>query len=307
MIEEVRMPKPKKEYLNNSKIANYISSNNNLLDKTLQLTTIPKKNIFVTVDLTTDENLSVTNQNITQYDMAVMDSVYTLLVNGTSSFTPEMIVRIMSGNFEQDVTPQKAGSVTKSLNKLSLIRISIDCTDELRMRKQISNNKTAQLTSYLMPIREITIRSANHQTEMKGFQLIEKPVLYTYAENIKQIMSVPTALLETKNKISNTDDVIIIKRALIKRIEIMKSNKNLINSNIINYERYDSKTGDTKGFFQTLGFNKNNYSNWKKKKSRLHNTITSILDIFIQDNYILGYTVITEGKQKINGIQIIFE
>lgn len=307
MIEEVRMPKPKKEYLNNSKIANYISSNNNLLDKTLQLTTIPKKNIFVTVDLTTDENLSVTNQNITQYDMAVMDSVYTLLVNGTSSFTPEMIVRIMSGNFEQDVTPQKAGSVTKSLNKLSLIRISIDCTDELRMRKQISNNKTAQLTSYLMPIREITIRSANHQTEMKGFQLIEKPVLYTYAENIKQIMSVPTALLETKNKISNTDDVIIIKRALIKRIEIMKSNKNLINSNIINYERYDSKTGDTKGFFQTLGFNKNNYSNWKKKKSKLHNTITSILDIFIQDNYILGYTVITEGKQKINGIQIIFE
>ena len=307
MIEEVRMPKPKKEYLNNSKIANYISSNNNLLDKTLQLTTIPKKNIFVTVDLTTDENLSVTNQNITQYDMAVMDSVYTLLVNGTSSFTPEMIVRIMSGNFEQDVTPQKAGSVTKSLNKLSLIRISIDCTDELRMRKQIGNNKTAQLTSYLMPIREITIRSANHQTEMKGFQLIEKPVLYTYAENIKQIMSVPTALLEAKNKISNTDDVIIIKRALIKRIEIMKSNKNLINSNIINYERYDSKTGDTKGFFQTLGFNKNNYSNWKKKKSRLHNTITSILDIFIQDNYILGYTVITEGKQKINGIQIIFE
>lgn len=307
MIEEVRMPKPKKEYLNNSKIANYISSNNNLLDKTLQLTTIPKKNIFVTVDLTTDENLSVTNQNITQYDMAVMDSVYTLLVNGTSSFTPEMIVRIMSGNFEQDVTPQKAGSVTKSLNKLSLIRISIDCTDELRMRKQIGNNKTAQLTSYLMPIREITIRSANHQTEMKGFQLIEKPVLYTYAENIKQIMSVPTALLETKNKISNTDDVIIIKRALIKRIEIMKSNKNLINSNIINYERYDSKTGDTKGFFQTLGFNKNNYSNWKKKKSRLHNTITSILDIFVQDNYILGYTVITEGKQKINGIQIIFK
>lgn len=307
MIEEVRMPKPKKEYLNNSKIANYISSNNNLLDKTLQLTTIPKKNIFVTVDLTTDENLSVTNQNITQYDMAVMDSVYTLLVNGTSSFTPEMIVRIMSGNFEQDVTPQKAGSVTKSLNKLSLIRISIDCTDELRMRKQIGNNKTAQLTSYLMPIREITIRSANHQTEMKGFQLIEKPVLYTYAENIKQIMSVPTALLEAKNKISNTDDVIIIKRALIKRIEIMKSNKNLINSNIINYERYDSKTGDTKGFFQTLGFNKNNYSNWKKKKSRLHNTITSILDIFIQDNYILGYTIITEGKQKINGIQIIFE
>ncbi len=58
MIEEIQMPKPKKEYLNNSKVANYISSNNKLLDKTLQLTTIPQKNIFETVDLTTDEKLS---------------------------------------------------------------------------------------------------------------------------------------------------------------------------------------------------------------------------------------------------------
>lgn len=74
MINEiVKMPKPKKEYLNNSKVANYISTQNNLFSNTLQLTTMPRKNIFVTVDLSADENLALSSPNITQYDMAVMD------------------------------------------------------------------------------------------------------------------------------------------------------------------------------------------------------------------------------------------
>lgn len=67
----------------------------------------------MTVNLFADENLALSNPNITQYDMAVMDAVYTLLVNGAVAFTPEMVVRIMSGNFEQDVKPQKSGAVTK--------------------------------------------------------------------------------------------------------------------------------------------------------------------------------------------------
>lgn len=305
MIDSVALPKVKNEYFNNTKVANYLSTNSELLEKTFQLTTIPRKNIFVTVDLTADTNLILTNANITQFDLAVMDSVYTLLVNGETAFTPEMIVRIMSGNFNQDVTPQKSGAVTKSLNKLSLIRITIDCTEELQARKKLEKNKTARLTSYLMPLREIEIQTANHKSVMKGFQLIEKPVLYTYAETIQQIMSVPTSILSTQGKISDTNDNIIIKRALIRRIEAMKNNKNKIKSNIIVYERYDQETKKEKGFLITLGFNKENYSNWKKKKNNLHKSIIKILDTFKEEKYILNYEIIKEGKQKINGVSII--
>ncbi len=81
---QTTMPKPKKEYLNNCKVANYILTQNDLFSSPTPLTTIPKKNIFVTVDLTADENLALSNRNITQYDMAVMDSVYTMLVNTRS-------------------------------------------------------------------------------------------------------------------------------------------------------------------------------------------------------------------------------
>ena len=311
--DTVQMPKPKKEYLNNSKVANYISTQNDLFSNTMQLTTMPKKNIFVTVDLTADKNLALTNPNITQYDMAVMDAVYTMLVNGAVAFTPEMVVRIMSGNFDQDVKPQKAGAVTRSLHKLSLIRISIDCTNELRARKKIDKDQTAKLTSYLMPLREIDIQSANHQTVMKGYQLIEKPVLYTYAESIKQIIDVPTELLTITDEsgsghLSDTDDVIVIKRAIIRRIELMKDPKNSISNDVIRYERYDPMSGTKKGFFAMLGFDEANYKNpkqWTKKRNSLHKIVTTILKDFTKEKYISGYEDVKEGKQKVIGVKII--
>ena len=231
MSIRVQLPKVKKEYMNNSKVANFISSNTELLDKTIQLKTIPKKNVFVTVDLTADEKVSLTNQDITPYDMAVMDSVYTLLANEVTSFSPEMVVRIMSGNFEQKITQHKLDEVNNSMRKLSMIRISIDCTDELVTRKKIKKGSRVALTSYLMPVREIKVDSGNNQATMNGYQLIEKPVLYIYAESVKQIVSVPTSLLEVNGY--DTDDMMIIKRALIKRIEMIKNDKNNISSNII--------------------------------------------------------------------------
>ena len=308
-----QISKHKKEYMITSKVANYITTLSDIFSSTMQLTTIPRKNIFITVDLTADKNLALSNTNITQYDLAVMDSVYTMLVDNVIAFTPEMVVRTMSGNFEQDVRPQKSGAVTRSLRKLSLIRISIDCTDELRARNKIGKDQTAVLTSYLMPVREIELRSGNNQTVMKGFQLLEKPVLYTYAETVNQIIDVPTELLEITDAsgsghLSDTDDVIIIKRALIRRIALMKNPKNHMDSDIIRYERYDPITGEKKGFFAKLGFKESDFKNatqWKKKKSSLNKIITTILNDLTKEKYINGYEIVKDGKQKIVGVKII--
>ena len=81
-IPKTSSPNPQNEYLNISKVAKYISTKQGLINTneeiSLQLTTIPKKNIFVTVNLFADENLSISNPNITLYDAAVMDAIYTL-------------------------------------------------------------------------------------------------------------------------------------------------------------------------------------------------------------------------------------
>ena len=104
-----------------------------------------------------------------------------------------------------------------------------------------------------MPLREVDIRSANHQTIMKGFQLLEKPVLYTYAELVKQIIDVPTELLEI-NEISDTDSVIVIKRALIRRIEQMRIEKTTWIMTLFVMSAMIQQQEPKKDFFVMLGF-----------------------------------------------------
>ena len=126
-----------------------------------------------------------------------------------------------------------------------MVRITIDCTEELIARKVLKKGQKAHLKSYLMPLRELEVKLGN-QKIAKGYQLIEEPVLYTYAEKVGQIINVPRSLLETKGELSDTDEVIIIKRQLIKRIEAMKNSKNHIVSRKISYEWYDKNTNTFK-------------------------------------------------------------
>ena len=306
MIEEIRMPKPKRSHMNNTKVINFISSTSRkLFETSLHVNTLIRKNVSVTVDLMADSNLHLSNPNITQYDHAVMDSAYTLMVNGAVIFTREMIVRALCGDPDADVTPQKVGAVTKSINKLSLIRITIDCTDEFIARKIIEPGQKAILTSYLMPVKEIMIRSANHQAILRGYQFLEKPVLYSYAEQVHQIISFETRLLRKTGKISNTDEVIVIKRYLIRRIEMLKNEKNKVCSSKISYHWYDAKKNEEKGMFHALGYDPQSYSQWKVKRNRIHGIVIAILGDFLKENYIVGYEINREGRNKVVGVTVI--
>lgn len=48
------LPKNPTEYLNNTKLANFISANDDLLDANIELKTLPKQNIFIAVELAVD-------------------------------------------------------------------------------------------------------------------------------------------------------------------------------------------------------------------------------------------------------------
>ena len=131
-----KLPKTQNENFNISSVAKFITTTGGLVssENPTELKVMPSKNIIVTVDLEKDKEVKLSSNNVTMYDLAVMDSVYTLYKNNCSSFTPEMISRIMSGNMKGDVKPQEAGAVTRSLKKLALIRITLDCTDEFEAR-----------------------------------------------------------------------------------------------------------------------------------------------------------------------------
>lgn len=270
-----------------------------------------KEEVCAIVDIVKEKKLSLSNPDVTQFDLAVMDSVYTLAVSGIMRFTPEDVARIMSGNLEQNLTPKKIKEVKESIEKLSFIRLTIDYTDEMIARGEVKPGKrTFELESYMVPVRKIEIKSRNNQTKLTGYQLLEMPILYQYAEKTHQIAGVPLEILNTPS-IGDTNDVIVIKRALIRRIEAIKNPRNSIVSESIIYERVDHTTGQITGFFAKLGFFESDSSNkkqWNKKRAALHKTVISIPDDFKEKGYIAGYELVREGEHttaKINGVKII--
>lgn len=295
-----KLPKTKKENFNISKVAKYISTTGGLVDamNPTALQTMQSKNAIVTIDLQKDEDVTLSSKNITLFDLAVMDSTYTLFKNGCRTFTPEMVARIMSGNVKGDVKPQKAGAVTKSLRKLALIRVTLDCTEEYIERGiKLRKGDRALYTDYLLPMSEVQLKSVNGSVYLNGFELKEMPVLYEYAERIGRIASVPIGLMHVPG-ITDTDDGILVRRYVIQRIEELKRARNKAKLNNIIY--YDTER--ERGAMSELWYSEN-FKNIRDKKAKLHKMVVKILDSFKKEQYIKDYIEIVEGR-SIVGVEI---
>lgn len=295
-----KLPKIEQERFNVSNVAKYISTTAGLVnaDNPTELVTIPSKNVIVTVNLWKDKDVALSSNNITLYDLAVMDAVYTLYCNGCAAFTPEMVARVMSGDLKAYIKSQKAGSITRSLRKLAFIRITLDCTEEYKARGiKIRADGSALFTDYLLPMSEIQLKAVNGDTYLDGFSVKEVPILYDYAKRIGKIASVPTSLLDIPG-VSDTDDGILVKRYLIQRIEELKRARNKSELKEIIY--YDSET--KQGALSDLWYDEE-FKNVRDKKAKLHKLVIKALESFISEKYIREYRVITEGKSVI-GVEI---
>ena len=305
-IKDVFLPNIEKDYINNCKISQQIITIKDPFSKIMRFRTIPKKNISasVTIDPDTEE---IMGEGITFFDRIVMDSVYTLYVNGQDMFTAEMIMRVMSGNHEADSSRKKTDLIRSSLEKLSSIKIQIDCTEEMIARKLIKKGQSYKIQTYLLPLEKHQVRSGNHLVIMDAYKILKKPALYEYAEAIKQFVTVPSSVLGNSHKsISDSVEVIEIKRYLIIRIEEMKHPGNGMVNDLISYHWYDAKAKKNRGMYPVLGYGEDISScSGRKLRSNIHRKVIRILDYYKEIGYIAGYEVVYEGKQKIKGVRII--
>ena len=174
-------------------------------------------------------------------------------------------------------------------------------------RKIIKKGQTYIKETYLLPLERDEIRSGNHQKIMSGYRLLQKPALYDYAEKVRQFITVPIKIMANSHKtISDSIDVIQIKRYLIMRIEEMKHSGNGMHSDIISYHWYDAKKKKTKGMFSTLGYSDaiSPGKKGRKLKSNIHSKVLRILDYYKEIDYIDDYEIVYEGRQKIKGVRI---
>ncbi len=311
-IPRVSMPDVDYEYTNISSLAQYITTRPGLVDskEPCKLITMPSKNASVTVALRSDDGVAL-SRSITQYDATVMDAVYSLFINGCVRFTPEMVARMISGRLEGCISPQKIGAVSKSLNKLRHVDITIDLTDEyIKTGGILEPGERITKTSYLLPLEVYNAVIPDNGKKLKtketkdgdeiiaGYEFIKRPVLYTYAESKGEIEQFPTKLLSAA-KMSDTDDNIAIKWYLIRRIGALKKARNkTILKDVIYYD-----TEERQGAFKDLSFFEENFANWREKKKKIHTSFVKVLDAYKEEEYIKDYTVLYEGKSPI-GIEI---
>jgi hypothetical protein len=198
-----------------------------------------------------------------------------------------MIYRAVNGMTETEkVSPQSLEAVKNSLDKSRFMRLKVDYTDEAKVRGW--NVDKTVIDSNLLEARGVIVEAGG--TKIEAYKILATPVLYQYSQRTKQIISIPLGLLDTKHATRNTEEIISIKEYLIRRIEIMKHDKDMSNKII-----YDS-------IFEETGI----IVNHKTERNRYKKYIKDILALWqTRDNYIKEFKEYKSG-QSTKGVEIYF-
>ena len=276
-------------YVTNNKLSNEMTKE--FVNKgtiALSVIKLPKKSEVITYNSLTydDKNISITGRyEFTAYDRAIHNAVCSLFVAGNDIITPAMVYRIMNGMTETEyVSPQATETVKNSLDKSRFLRLKVNFTEEARARN--INVDKAEIDSNLLEARVITVEAGGNK--VNAYKIHATPALYQYAQYTKQILSVPLRLLDTKEATRSTEDIIPLKEYLIRRIEIMKHDRTMINKIL-----YDT-------IFEEIGIAITS----RVQKERIRNYIKEILNLWkTRDKYINDFKEYKE-KNSIKGIEI---
>ena len=260
---------------------------------------------------------------ITPFDSCVMDAVYSLFRAGHRDFTPEMILNIMDGYSGVNVSRQRLRKVIASINRMSVIQIKLNCYNEFSVRGIKGRNK---FDSTLLKVNP-QMSQAEDPDSVRAYTLLEKPVMYAYAERVKQIDSYPVSFLadkpsavtirtekpganpksEPRTRRSLVDEDTVLRQCIMRRILAMKNTNNHYDSVKI---AYDYRKGTLhKGLFSEIGVDLDQYSNPRKKRAQLHHKVMKFLDGLVKQDFIAGYCPYwhkstTPQKEPIAGVKI---
>ena len=296
-----------RQYLNNTTISRNLSAKQVSVKAnkriTLKLTGSNKSDIFATLYATVDVT-------ITPFDMAVMDAAYTILCSGYEGITVNWIARVLSGNPAQTMTQQKTEKIESSITKLSSCHIMIDCESEMKSRKDTKGKTdTFEFQSCLLPLGDCVIRTINGRN-INFYPFTAKPALYSYAETLGQIISIPAELLDTHHEYADTDEAILIKRYVIKRVAQIVSINGLV-SNKLSFSWFSRDYERTMGLFTELGYKPDTSSKWRAKRQKINRIVKLTLKSLKNKKYIDDFEEYREDKTKnpaspINGYKIFY-
>lgn len=230
-----------------------------------------------------ERGISIPSWNkLTAFDRAVYTAVGSLFFAGNGYITSRMVFQVLSGNkAKANPTPDILRAIAHSIERMSIIRVSIDAAEEARAKRNVQ----AEYTDYLLNTR--AARVAINGVMSDCIQIHTPPVLYMYANGKNQIARMNVKMLDAP--VSNTSENIELKSYLMRRVSGMKSDKSKLGNAI----RYDT-------IYEYLGLNTAGYGEdgLRHKKKDVRDAVQKILEDWTRKGEIKSFEEVSEGRTK---------
>lgn len=222
------------------------------------------------------------SKKLVPYDREVQNAVISLYVKGNEYITSPMIFRTLTGKNNINPASTSLKMIDESVRKMIKTYIIMDLTEEIEKHKRhFVNMEEFKYEGHILSA-EVATGVLNGQ-KVSCYHILREPILYSYSQSKKQIVSVPMKLLNSP--INNTDDNIMLRGYLIERVITMKRNAKV--------SRYI--------LFETIYalFSMNHYtsdSGRRKKKMHIRNSVEKILLYWAENDFIAGYSIEMNGQ-----------
>lgn len=174
--------------------------------------------VFVIVELS--ENEGALSRPISQFETNILSAAFTMFISGNLTFSPKHICEILTGGGRAEKSPNLLAEIEKGLDRLRSFFMGFNATEQAKKQNYEIQKEIWQ--DYLLPLRKVKRTFKGKQQEETAYEFICKPAIFAYSQDIKQIVTCPTKLLQLP---SANQELINLRIAVIKRaINISKGN-----------------------------------------------------------------------------------
>lgn len=225
-----------------------------------------KKEVYVYADIDI-ENVE-TSKNLTEFDGLVLNVIYSLIADGQTVFTSKQVATLLyHGNNPKGkkVTSKQVGAVTKSIEKMWDIKLSINW-EEHADYKNIPANLSHKRTGRILDLEKVEYKCGGQI--LKGYSLIKFPPFYEYAKEIGQINTVDLGLRYIEGLRIDEEKALIIDY-MLKQIGHMEKNKNFEHTmtfnKIFDYAGIDFENISAQARSRQVGYVEQILTDWRRK------------------------------------------
>lgn len=218
------------------------------------------------------------------WDREVMEAVTSLYVAGNRSITAAQVWNAIAGGTKPNPSPGQIKSVTDSIDRMRVILATIDFSQELRGRRITAKGEpitSVKIEGYVINAEKRMIGTANG-LEAVGYDIMKEPILYEHAKALDQVITSPVGMLDIGDAGRYTEENIIIRNTLIRRIGAADGKTNM--GTRVRYESLYKEAGIVDPD--------------KKKRQKVNDYVLRLFEVWKRAGYVKSYSEYKEGRRR---------